>query len=85
MENSSFGFIDDLTAREKEYTTGSIIIREYSKGSIINRNEDGCVGLPQPRLQLHPGRPGLSPGRGPQTAGRSPVAPSAQVPAQNWQ
>ena len=45
MENSSFGFIDDLTAREKEYTTGSIIIREYSKGSIINRNEDGCVGL----------------------------------------
>lgn len=41
--------------------------------------------LPHPCLQLHPERPGLFPGREPQTAGRSRMAPSEQIPAQNWQ
>ena len=40
-----FGFMDDLTDREKRFTNKSIVTRNYSKGSIINRNEDGCVGL----------------------------------------
>ncbi len=43
--NSAFGFIDDLTDQQKTFTNDSIITRKYDKGSIINRNEDGCVGL----------------------------------------
>lgn len=45
LESRAFGFMDDLNEDEREFVSKSIIKRSYDKGSIINRSEDGCVGL----------------------------------------
>ncbi len=45
MNNSLFGFTEDLTQEEKELVAGTLVKKTFERGSLINRNDDGCLGL----------------------------------------
>jgi CRP/FNR family transcriptional regulator len=45
MIENTFPFVKDLSEEDRAMLMGSIVTKSFPKGSIVNRNEDGCVGV----------------------------------------
>ena len=45
MIENTFPFVKELSEEDRAMLVGSMVTKNFPKGSIVNRNEDGCVGV----------------------------------------